>query len=126
MSFTYFGNLSTNLDKVRFYIGDKVEDTGVQPDGTNFTDEEIEGVLATEGSWQRAVAGIFETLALMYSPQVDFKLGPRAESRSQRSEAYAAQGATWRKKFGTGARATGRALTRTDGYSDDLKAGNVS
>lgn len=42
--FTY--DLATNVGRVRLYLGDNTESQGVLPGGANFTDEEIELVLA--------------------------------------------------------------------------------
>jgi hypothetical protein len=67
MAFTYLGTLATNLDKVRFYIGDTVSGTGVKPDGSNFTDAEINGVLTVAGTWSAAVVQILRNLASLYA-----------------------------------------------------------
>ena len=62
---TYKGDLSTDLDRVRFYLGDTDDVTfvGPKPDGSFFGDDELNGLITLEGSWQRAVAAGFETLA---------------------------------------------------------------
>ena len=67
MAFTYLGTLATNLDKVRFYVGDTVSGTGVKPDGSNFTDAEINGVLTVAGTWSAAVVQILRNLASLYA-----------------------------------------------------------
>jgi hypothetical protein len=125
MTFTYLGTLATDLDKVRFYLGDtsSVSGAGVKPGGGNFTDEELSGLLAVEGSVGRAVAGGFETLAGLFARQVDFTLGPRREALSQAAERYGKLADSWRKKYGSGgsaARVGSRHVTRVDGYSQDI------
>jgi hypothetical protein len=130
VTFTYAGTLATNLDKVRFHIGDTsaVAGAGKKPDGTNFTDEELGGLITTEGNWGRAVAGAYETLAALYSAQVDITLGPRRENLSQAAARYQALAESWRKKYGqvsTGARVGSRSVTRVDGYSQDIASDEV-
>lgn len=121
MTFTYAGDLSTNLAKVRFYIQDTVEDTGVKPDASNFTDEELTGTVAIEGSWQRAVAGVFEILTGLFGQEVDIAVGPRRESLSQASDRYGMLAKRWRARHGSGTSAAGvRHVTPVDGYSNDV------
>ena len=130
MTFTYVGTLATDLDKVRFYLGDtsSISGAGIKPGGTNFTDEELTGILTAEGSWGRAVAGGYETLASLFAQQVDITLGPRREALSQAAERYTALSQTWRSKYGQPATATrsgSRHVTRVDGYSQDIASDAV-
>lgn len=120
--FTYRGDLSTTRDQVRFYVDDTVEASGPKPDGGNFTDEEIDGLVTLEGSWQRAVAAIFETLAGAYADLVDITAGPRRESLSQTAGAYQSLAQMWRRQHGGGTAAGSRFVTRVNGYSDDVAA----
>ena len=126
MAITYTGELTTDLDRVRFYLGDTVNGTGIKPDGSNFTDAELNGLVTLEGSWQRAVAGACEALVMLYAPEVDIAVGPRRESLSQAAARYEKQAESWRKRYGrsTGSVVTG-ALTRVDGYSDDIAANEL-
>ncbi len=123
MAFTYTDTLLTNRDKVRFYIGDTVVDSaGVKPDGANFSDAEIAGLVTSEGSWQRAVAAIFEVLSGIFGQEVDIAVGPRRESLSQASDKYDALAKRWRARHGSGvSRAGVRHVTPVDGYSNDIK-----
>ena len=125
MAFTYVGDLSTNLDKVRFYISDTVENSGPQPGSGNFTDEELSGLITAEGSYQKAVAAAFETLAGEWSQYVDISVGPRRQAYGQTAKGYEALAKTWRRRSGSQARAGSRAVTRVDGYSDDIAADQV-
>ena len=120
MTFTYAGDLSTDLDKVRFYIQDTTENSGPKPGGSNFTDEELEGLIDTEGSWQTAAAAGFEVLASVWATYADLAVGPRRESYSQIAERYQEMAQDWRAKHGASGGGAGyRAVTRVDGYSDD-------
>ncbi len=111
MAFTYAGDLSTNLDKVRFHLQDTKWEKGPKPDDVNFTDAELAGLVTTEGTWQRAVAGGFEILAAAWMSLM----------RGDIAKTYQDQAINWRKRYGTGAGAVAsRAVTRADGYSDDL------
>jgi len=120
MAFTYVGDLSTNTDKVRFYLRDTVSGSGPLPSDGNFTDAEIDGLISVEGSWQRAVAAGFETLAAAWRRYPSFKADGLSLNRSDIADGYAAQAATWRRKYGGGSSAGSRAVTRQDGYSDDI------
>ena len=120
MTFTYVGDLSTDLDKVRFYIQDTTENSGPKPGNANFTDEELGGLITLEGSWQRGVAAGFEALAASWAFYADRAAGPRREAFSQIAARYQKLAQEWRAKHGaTGGGAGYRAVTRVDGYSDD-------
>jgi hypothetical protein len=121
MAFTYVGDLSTDLDKVRFYLQDTVEDSGPKPGDGNFTDAELQGLVDEEGSWQRAVAAGLETLAAVWRRHPSFKADGLSVSRSDIADGYAEQAASWRAKHGGVTAGAGtRAVTRVDGYSDDV------
>lgn len=125
MTYTYAGTLATDLDKVRFYVGDVVSGTGIRPSGANFTDEEIGGLITTEGSWQKAVAAILDTLAAEYARFVNITLGQRREDMGQAAQRYRELAERWRADYGlagTSSRMGTRAFTRADGYSDDIAA----
>lgn len=107
MAFTY--DISSTdatelaISKIRFEIGDHVENTGIRPDGTNFADAEVSYWLTLEGSViMRAVAAACETLARVWSLVSDTTLGPHGESASQLSEAFAKRAETLRQEFGYG------------------------
>lgn len=62
MAFTY--DLTTNRGVVRFNIGDTVENAGPRPDKRNFSDAEIDYLIATETVGTTAASALgFETLA---------------------------------------------------------------
>jgi len=122
---TYDDALSTNRDKIRFYLGDTVSGSGPKPASGNFTDDEIAGLVTAEGSWQKAVAGGFEILAGLWSQYVDTAVGPRRQSLSQTAAGYEKMAKTWRRRSGSQGRAGSRAVTRVDGYSDDIAADSV-
>lgn len=126
MTFTYVGTLATDLDKVRFYIADRVVGSGPRPGGANFTDEEINGALTIEGNWQRTIAALFEVLASEWSDEVNITVGPRREELSQTAAHYLKQAATWRARYGKAAGAAGSGfITKVDGYSDDIPADSI-
>lgn len=95
MGFTYIGDLSTDLDEIRFTIGDTVENDGVKPgtgSATNFSDEEITGLLTREGSVIRTLGRLYQVLANSWSNFVDSKIGPRDEKLSKIAD-------NWRKQW---------------------------
>lgn len=62
MAFTY--DLTTDRGVVRFNIGDTVENAGPRPDKRNFSDAEIDYLIATETAGTTAATALgFETLA---------------------------------------------------------------
>lgn len=69
-SYTY--DLSTDVGKVRFSIGDQDISTpgaGVKPDGANFTDDELTFLIGQAGSWRAAVPAALRTLANLFASQ---------------------------------------------------------
>lgn len=123
MAFTYNAALSSNRDKVRFYINDKVADSGPLPGDVNFTDEELDGVLTMEGdNWQRSVASCYDMLQSAWAIYSDMAVGPRRQSYGQIATKYAWLSKKWRDLYGytsrEGVKAVG--ITRKDGYSDDV------
>jgi len=128
MTFTYLGTLATDLDKVRFYVGDtsNAPEVGVRPGGINFTDEELGGLITAEGKWQRAVAATFEALAALFAQEVDERTENASMSYSQKSKQYALLAKDWRDKHGHSTSAvTVYSMTRVDGYSDDIPANEI-
>lgn len=125
MAFTYSGTLATDLDKVRFYLQDTVSGSGPKPGDGNFTNAELTGLITAEGTWQRAVAAGFETLAAAWRRHPDFTADGLSLKRGSIADGYAKQAKEWRSDYGTAARprtsaAGGRATTRIDGYSEDV------
>ena len=116
MAFTYLGDLSTDRDKVRFYIFDKVADSGPLPSDTNFTDEELDALITAEGNWQRATAAAFETLAAAWTRHVTFTADGLSISRSDIADGYTEKAALWRKRWGSASGQIGL-LDREDAYT---------
>lgn len=126
MAFTY--DLSTDVGKVRLYLGDKTNGAGPLPDASNFSDEELTQVLAQEGNdVMRAVAACCEILANAWAAIASSGVGPRREESSHVSEMYRKRAMDLRAQYG-GAALTGSALLlRDDGYAQaqagDLQVG---
>ena len=90
MAFTYLGTLSNDLDKVRFFIGDTVENSGPKPSGGNYTDAELTGLITTAGSWQQAVVLTFRNLASRWSSQAStVQIGEYRVTYAEQSAKYA-------------------------------------
>ena len=121
MAFTYDDTLADSRSKVRFYLQDTSLDAGPKPGDGNFTDGELDGLITAEGSWQRAVAAGFETLAASWKRYPTFKADGLTLNRSDIASGYAEQALYWRKQYGVSGGGMGsRAVTRQDGYSDDI------
>jgi Fe-S-cluster formation regulator IscX/YfhJ len=124
MTFTYLGNLSTDLDTIRFRVQDTVENAGVKPNSANFTDEEINGLFAFEGDVNRTVAALYEALATAWANFIDTKVGSRDEKLSQVADRYGKLAAEARDAYGHGGASiiVSDFVTRVDGYSDDVNS----
>jgi hypothetical protein len=114
---TFTNTLSTDTGKVRLYIGDDVSGTGVLPDGSNFSDEQIAIFLSDNGSnINSAVAALADNLAYRWAivPESISKDG-LSVSRGDMIAKYQALA----KKFTGLARGGMRsvALDRQDAYS---------
>lgn len=125
MAFTYLGNLSTDLDKARFYIQDTVVDSGPKPSGGNFTDAELSALVTAEGTWQRAVAAALDALAAVWSQHSNLTVGPRSQAYSDVSKAYQERADQWRKEHHIYAGVKTAGVIRVDAYSDDVTSDDV-
>jgi len=131
MAWTYKDDLVADRDKIRFAIGDTVSGSGPKPEDGNFTDAELDGLFAIEGSWPSTTAAAFETLAALWSKQVTFSAqeGNMSAQLSDVATQYRKSAAEWRAKASAlgGSDFTllgsGPAI-RADGYSNNLD--NVS
>jgi hypothetical protein len=121
MTFTYAGTLATDLDQIRFYVSDVTSGSGPKPDGTNFTDEELNGLLTAEGTVGRSVAAAFESLSAIWRTRYNFSTEGQRFDRASVADGYAKLAAEWRDKYGSpGSRVGAGPVTRIDGYSDDI------
>lgn len=122
MSFSYILGSSdatmAAIARVRLEIGDTTEGAGVLPDGSNFSNEEIAVYLTTYASdVPQAVNALAGVLARRWATVADVTVGPRSESLSQVSKAWAAIAD---KLGGSEAGSVfSMAPTRVDGYSEN-------
>lgn len=127
MTFTYSGTLATDLDEIRFKIGDTVSGSGLKPGGTNYTDEEIAGLLAIEGTVGRTTAAIYENLALLWANKGLSEIGPRKEDYKGISQQFAKLAEQAREDYGSATSTVSFGfVTRVDGYSNDIDSGETS
>jgi hypothetical protein len=98
--FTYDPTQPTDLDRIRFHVGDTMLGYGVKPNGANLENEEITAVLLVEETWQRAVAGVFEMLAAAWATHVDMSLGDATFGRQTPSVRFEELAKRWRERFG--------------------------
>jgi len=118
VGFSYDTTLATDVDRLRFNVGDTVSGAGPKPDDGNFTDEELAGILESEGSIERATAYVCDALSIMWSRHVSFTADGTQIALSDVSRRFAEQASLWRTKAGR--RAGSRSVTRQDGYSSGL------
>ncbi|MCB0070683.1 MAG: hypothetical protein KDE20_04460 [Caldilineaceae bacterium] len=102
MTWTY--DLSTDVGKVRLRIGDTTSGTGILPDGSNLSDEEIGVVLDdNDDDIEATVADLAQIMAQRWATAVDVAVGPRRESLSQASKRWAELAAGLRASGDVGA-----------------------
>lgn len=127
MAFTYVDTLLTDRDVIRFTINDTVASSGPKPGSgtaTNFSDNEIAGILTIEGNANRAIARCYEILAAAWARFGLSEIGPRKEDLKGVADAYAKLAKQWRDDYGTASSIiTNGFLTRVDGYSNDIDSG---
>ena len=122
MSFSYDDTMPEDADKVRFWLQDTEFGKGPKPANGNFTDSEIDGLLALEDNWRLAVAAGFEALASAWAEKTSFSVVNGSFTRSDAAKQYLAMAKDWRARYGESAGAltgfTSRSPIRADGYSD--------
>jgi hypothetical protein len=89
------------VSKIRAYNGDKVENNGPLPDGSNISDEELLLFYGDEGNHiKRAVCASYEMLAGAWSAYAgEHELGPENEAFEQ-AKAYADRAVNGRRVWG--------------------------
>ena len=113
MTFTYAGTFTTDLDKVRFEIGDTASATAL------FTDEEIAYKLTGYTNVLLCAAALCEVLATRYAGDFKFKTDDQEFDRSTLAAQYTARAQALRERAPGGGLST-IGVTRVDGHSDDL------
>jgi len=126
MAFTYDDTLAADRDRVRFALQDTTIDSGPKPDGGNFTNSELGGLVTLEGEWQRAVAAGFEALAAIWTQYADLSEGPHKETLSQIAGGHRKSAALWRARSGSATPARVAGIIKMDGYSDDVTSDDVN
>lgn len=116
-TFTYDVGDTTDLNRVRLYVGDTVQASA------KFDDAEINDMLATETTVAGAVALGFEILASRAAEGFDFSADGSSMSRSQRYQHYIKQAARWRSRQRG---AVVHAPIKVDGFSQDIDAEEVT
>jgi len=124
MSVTSSYPLATDRDVFRATLNDTVSGSGPRPatgTASNFSDNEIAGLITLEGNVNRAIARAYEILAAAWANKGLSEIGPRKEDLKEASKNYAALGKQWRKDYGYAtSRVTASFVTRVDAYSDDI------
>lgn len=98
MAFTH--NLTTNRGVVRFNLGDTIENSGPRPDKRNFTDAEIDYLIATETDGNTAATALgFETLSSEWaSYALSEKEGEVSFDGKEVSDQYIEIANSWRNR----------------------------
>lgn len=99
MAISYLGDLLTDLDVVRFNVGDTVNLAGPRPDKRNFSDAEVNAIINIEGHTTAATARLFEVLAAEWgSYAVSEREGEVAFDGKAVIDKYTDLANEWRKK----------------------------
>ena len=129
MAVTYSDTLATDRDVFRATLNDTVSGSGPRPatgTASNFSDNEIAGLITLEGNVNRAIARAYEILAAAWANKGLSEIGPRKEDLKEVSKNYTALGKQWRADYGTSvATVNSGFVTRVDGYSDDIDSGET-
>lgn len=123
MTFTY--DLSTDIGAMRLELGDTTSGSGVKPDGTNLTDEELQVLLTREGTVMTACAAACELLARHWARVANISVGSRREDLSSVAEQWSKQARQLREQYGGAAgsvQAFSVGVHRRDGYSAQADA----
>jgi hypothetical protein len=109
---------------MRFALGDKTVNDGVNPDGSNLSDEEIALLLTQEGNdVMRAVAAACEMLATTWARYSQSQIAQRTDAYNQ-SEQYANRSKELRQRYGGGSTTFSSAFNRNDGFENNAGNGN--
>lgn len=102
MAFTY--DLTTDRGVVRFNLGDTVENAGPRPDKRNFSDAEIDYLIAEETDGNTAATALgFETLASEWaSYTLSEREGEVSFDAKKVSDQYLEIALNWRNRPGGG------------------------
>lgn len=109
MAFTY--DVSTALGQLRLEIGDTVSGAGPRPDGSNYSDAELNVVLApiitAGGSYGLAVSRVLRRLANEWAHMANISIGEYSAQYASVADSYRKQAAAWE----AGTDTTGAAVT---------------
>ncbi len=129
MAFNYSGDpTDSNLDWVRWRIGDTIENDGPRPRGStasnsNYSDDEVNAAVTEEGTKGKAAALLVEILATEWSMYAGSTRTADYQEANRQAEHYRKLGIDLRKKYGgTFVGLAQVAPTRVDGFSDDIDA----
>jgi hypothetical protein len=117
--FSYNDDLDANRDKVRFWLQDTVKSKGPKPANGNFSDQEINGLITIEETWQRAVAAGFEVLASAWAKEGSFSVFNGQFTKSTASSYYMKMAKQWRDDYGADDIATAGLGSKQTDFSGD-------
>lgn len=102
MTHSYSLALTDSISKIRFEIGDTSPEAGqgVKPDGNYLHDEELQYILTKEGTFGRALAGVCEVLARMWTKVASASVGPLSEQQGEIAAKWASRAKELRATYG--------------------------
>lgn len=124
MEFTYDEGHGLDRDRVRFAIGDTVHGHGPRPDNGNFSNEELDALLAEYGNWPCATAAAFRALHAAWAVRPIFGPGELSTTHANVAAQHERAAAFWAGRCADTQPAVVPvvrfiAVKRVDGYSDN-------
>lgn len=95
-------SITTDLSLLRLVIGDSDSKAGIRPNGANFSDAELIGIITAVGAWPKAIPVLLRTLAAEYAAASEKAFGLKNEDDGKRYAAAASefrlQAVSWDKE----------------------------
>lgn len=113
---TYTGALNTDLDKLRFEIGDTEQSAGILPSGANISDVTLAAILTAEGSVGAAAVRVCDAMARHWRRMANISVGSRREDLGSIADGWQKSADELRAKYGIGAAMFSASMQRDDGY----------
>jgi hypothetical protein len=125
MTFSYNNTLADNRSKVRFYLGDTVENLGPRVNNANFSDEELDAILTEQGDdVTKVVASLFDVLATDWAKfAISYTVGPRREELFRITTRFESKSKEWSSLAGTSSTNFSGGFVRRD---SDVNSGSVT
>ena len=122
----FTNDTDSDIGQVRLELGDDVDGDGVRPNGSNFTDAQLQVWLDREGSVMCAAAAACEALARQWARVANIAVGQRKEDLGAVSDQWAKQAERLREQYGGGGSGGfSIGMVRADGYAEEAESSGL-